>query len=140
MVKKDRGTLNGACFCGAVKFQVTGPLRNVINCHCSQCTQMYGNFGSHTKAPNENIVLTQDEGLLWYRMSGKVQRGFCCKCGSGLFWKVDNLQTTCIVAGSLECPTGLKTIGHVFVEEKSDFYEITDEHRQFQRSSDGKLG
>ena len=36
-------------------------------------------------------------------------------------------------------PTGLKTIGHIFVSEKSDFYEITDDIPQFQESSNGKI-
>ena len=34
---------------------------------------------------------------------------------------------------------GLKTIGHIFVSERSDFYEITDDEPQFERSSAGKL-
>lgn len=29
--------------------------------------------------------------------------------------------------------------GHIFVGEKQDFYEITDEHPQFQESSNGQL-
>jgi len=140
MLKHHSGAINGACFCGAVKFQVTGPLRDVVNCHCGQCRQLYGNFGSHTKVHNDHIVVTKEDGLLWYRISEKTQRGFCGICGSGLFWKIDNQEATCIVAGCLECPSGLKTIGHVFVEEKSDFYEIADDHEQFPRSSHGMLG
>ena len=46
---------------------------------------------------------------------------------------------TGIIAGSLDTPTGLKTIGHIFVGEKSDYYEITDELPQFEGSSNGEL-
>src|SRR5262245_23873659 len=27
----------GSCLCGAVRFDITGPLRPVIACHCTQC-------------------------------------------------------------------------------------------------------
>jgi hypothetical protein len=56
-----------------------------------------------------------------------------------LFWEQYHQDATGIIAGSLDCPTELKTIGHIFVSDKSDFYEITDDIRQFQGSSNGKL-
>jgi hypothetical protein len=49
------------------------------------------------------------------------------------------LDATGILAGTLDGPTGLKTIGHIFVGEKSDFYEITDDLPTFDGSSDGEL-
>ncbi|WP_202899394.1 hypothetical protein [Kordiimonas gwangyangensis] len=46
-------------------------------------------------------------------------------------------DATGILAGSLDGPTGLKTMGHIFTGEKADFYEITDTCPQYERSSDG---
>jgi hypothetical protein len=56
-----------------------------------------------------------------------------------LFWEPFNLDATGIIAGSLDGPTGLKTIGHIFVGEKCDFYEITDGLPQYEGSSNGEL-
>ena len=64
---------------------------------------------------------------------------FCRECGSSLFWEPFELDATGIIAGSLDGPTGLKTIGHIFVGEKSDFYDINDDLPQFTGSSNGKL-
>jgi hypothetical protein len=64
---------------------------------------------------------------------------FCKNCGSSLFWQPFDLDATGIIAGSLDGPTGLKTIGHIFVGEKPDFYEITDGLPQFEASSNGEL-
>ena len=132
-------TTSGGCFCGAVRYEVKGPLRGVVNCHCSQCTRLNGNFGSHSKASKSAITITSGESLSWYRISQQASRGFCRECGSGLFWDNADQDTLGIVAGSLDGPTGLKTIGHIFVASKSDFYEITDDIQQFKGSSDGRL-
>lgn len=129
----------GSCLCGAVRYEVKGPLRDVVNCHCSMCQRQYGSHGSYSKARNVNIKITTDEGLAWYKTSETAQRGFCRLCGAGLFWKPFKLDATGIVAGTLDGPTGLKTIGHIFVGEKCDFYEITDDLPQFAGSSNGVL-
>ena len=130
---------NGGCLCGEVRYEVKGPLRDIVNCHCSMCQKLHGNFGPHTKARKINIKITTNHGLGWYKTSEIAQRGFCRKCGSSLFWEPFNLDATGIIAGSLDGPTGLKTMGHIFVGEKPDFYEITDNNPQFIYSSDGQL-
>ncbi len=130
---------SGGCLCGEVRFEVRGPLRDVVNCHCSMCQRLHGSFGAHSKARKVNISITKNDGLEWYKTSDIAPRGFCRVCGSSLFWEPFELDATGILAGSLDGPTGLKTMGHIFVGEKSDFYEITDEHPQFDASSDGEL-
>ena len=62
-----------------------------------------------------------------------------CLCGAGLFREPFDLDATGIIVGSLDCPTGLKTIGHIFVGEKPDFYEIEDDLPQFVGSSNGEF-
>ena len=132
-------TSTGGCLCGAVRYEVKGPLRNVVNCHCSMCQKLHGGFGPHTKARKINIAITKQDGLSWFKTSGTARRGFCHKCGSGLFWEPYDLDATGIIASTLDGPTGLSTMGHIFVIEKSDFYEITDKFPQFDQSSDGEL-
>lgn len=129
----------GSCLCGSVQFEIKGPLRDVVNCHCSMCQKLHGDYGPHTKAKKENITITKDNGLAWYKTSDIARRGFCRICGSGLFWEPFEQDSTGIIAGVLNKPTGLKTMGHIFVSEKSDFYEITDDHPQYAKSSDGNL-
>ncbi len=129
----------GGCLCGAVRYEVKGPLRDIVNCHCSMCQKIHGSFGPHTKASKENISITNNDGLAWYKTSEIAQRGFCRECGSSLFWQPFKMDATGILAGSLDAVTGLKVIGHIFVGEKPDFYEITDNHPQFVHSSNGQL-
>ena len=134
----DAGNITtGGCLCGAVRYEVTGPLRDVVNCHCGMCQRLHGNFGPHSKALKADISITRDEGLAWYSTSDVARRGFCRECGSSLFWDPFEQDATGIIAGSLDGPTGLTTMGHIFVGEKSDFYEITDGLPQFEGSSKG---
>ncbi len=138
MRHKDSIT-TGGCLCGAVRYEVRGPLRDVVNCHCTLCQRLHGGFGPHSKAPKAKITVTKDEGLAWYKSSEVARRGFCRVCGSSLFWDPVEQDATGILAGSLDGPTGLKSMGHIFVGEKADFTEITDELPQFEGSSEGKL-
>lgn len=138
-MSKEETVTHGGCLCGEVRYEVRGPLRGVVNCHCSMCQRLHGNFGPHTKARKVNITITGDDGLHWYKSSDIARRGFCRNCGSSLFWEPFDLDATGIIAGSLDQPTTLATIGHIFVGEKSDFYVITDDLPQFEASSDGEL-
>ncbi len=139
MAGTNTGGTTGGCLFGAVRFQVSGPLRDVVNCHCSMCQKLHGVFGAHSKAKKNNIAIIEDRGLKWYRTSEIARRGFCRECGSSLFWQPDEQDATGILAGSLDQPTSLNTMGHIFVGEKADFYEISDPFPQFEKSSDGAL-
>ncbi len=129
----------GGCLCGAVRYEVEGRLRDVIHCHCSMCQRFHGASGAYTKTDQSSINISRKRGLKWVASSLKARRGFCCECGSGLFWEpVDQPDMDpgmepgmWIVAGTLDQPTGLATIGHIFVSQKADFVEITCGAPQF---------
>ena len=72
-------------------------------------------------------------------VDGWGRRGFCGTCGSSLFWEPVSQPGTGILAGTLDQPTGLRTIGHIFVAEKCDFTEIAGGAPRFDGSSDGAI-
>ena len=114
----------GSCLCGAVKYEVSGPLRPVIACHCEQCRKQTGNYMSATAADDGDLEIADSPALKWYRSSATAKRGFCSECGSVLFWKGDGLDYTSITAGSLDGKTGLALEGHIFCANAGDYYEI----------------
>ena len=114
----------GSCLCGAVKYEVHGALRPVIACHCTQCRKQSGTYMSATAAADVDLTITEARGLKWYRASAAAGRGFCCECGSPLFWKRDGSNTISITAGSIDGPTGAPLEGHIFCESAGDYYEI----------------
>lgn len=122
--RKVRAT--GGCLCGAVRYTIHGPLRDVVACHCGQCQRTHGNYSAYTMAQTADIELTENGGLHWYQSSETARRGFCRVCGTSLFWEPKGKDTMSIAAGSLDQPTGLKTIRHIFVADAGDYYEISD--------------
>ena len=65
--------------------------------------------------------------LSWFRASDIARRGFCRNCGSFLFWQHNDEETISISMGVLDAPTGLKLARHIFVADKGDYYDITDD-------------
>ena len=114
----------GSCLCGAVKYEVDGPLRDVIACHCRECRRQTGTYMSATAAKDQDLRIVETRGLKWYRSSDTARRGFCGQCGTVLFWKGEARDYTAIAAGSLDGPSGLKLEGHVFCDEAGDYYQI----------------
>ena len=109
-----------------MRYEVRGPLRDVIACHCSQCRKTSGHFVAASQASSADIVLIESSTLKWYRSSPEAQRGFCTQCGGNLFWRPDGCDppVTSIMAGTLDAPTGLKTIKHIFAARIIRLHEI----------------
>jgi hypothetical protein len=50
-----------------------------------------------------------------------------CLCGGNIFWRAFGEDTISVTAGTLDTPTHLTLTEHIFVADKSDYYEINDE-------------
>ncbi len=124
----------GSCNCGAVSFEVTGSLRDVIYCHCSQCRKQTGHFVAATRADDANLRIEGEGNLTWFAASDDAKRGFCSICGSSMFWRANGSDKTSILAGSFDNPTELKSGFHIYVADKGDYYEICDALPTFEQS------
>jgi hypothetical protein len=117
----------GSCLCGAVSYRIQGSLRDVINCHCEQCRRFHGHFAAYTAALRRDITIRDEQRQLkWYLSSRKARRGFCGRCGASLFWDEHGSELLRIAAGSLDQPTGLRTIAHIYTADQGDYYVLAD--------------
>ena len=126
--------ITGRCECGAVSFEVERARPSVTVCHCSQCRRMSGHLWASTHAPYDQVKFLADDGLTWYESSNIAKRGFCQYCGSSLFYRMNDETGVGIAAGCLDNPTGLHIGKHIFIEDKADYYEITDDAPQIGKS------
>ena len=120
----DRPSATGGCLCGAVAYELRGPLRPVVNCHCGQCRRTHGHVAAYTNLPRANLTFTEDRGLKWYASSDVARRGFCGDCGASLFWDRLDSDAISVAAGTLDRPSGLTTAAEIFVADKGDYYEL----------------
>ena len=130
-------TASGRCECGAVRYELNGPLRKVVYCHCAQCRRTSGHFVAATAVDIDRLDITEDSGLSWYQSSDIAKRGFCNVCGSSLFWSPAHGEYMAVMAGAIDAPTGLVSREHIHVDDASDYYEITDGLPQFGQDHAG---
>lgn len=118
---------NGSCLCGSVAFTIDGDLSPPSLCHCGQCRKQSGHVWSSTWTHQDNLSFTASDTLAWFRASDIARRGFCRSCGSFLFWQHNDEDTISISMGAFDTPTGLQLARHIFVADKGDYYDITDD-------------
>lgn len=127
----------GGCLCGAVRYRVAGKLRDVVECHCAMCRKTHGHIGAYSAVPKADLEMTESTGLCWYISSDKARRGFCGSCGSTLFWDPAGKDYIAIAAGTLDPPTGLKTILQIHTADAGDYYTIRPDVPQKPHGSAG---
>lgn len=115
--------VTGSCLCGQVSYTVSGPLRPVIACHCTQCRKTSGHHVAATSALREDVTITG--AVTWYESSDTARRGFCGICGSNLFWDGPGSHLS-IFAGTLDGDPGVRLEGHIFCDDKGAYYDIVD--------------
>jgi hypothetical protein len=112
---------SGRCLCGAVRYSVRGPLRDVLICHCEMCQRLNTYVGAYSACTPGDLRIENDEALRWYQSSPVARRGFCSECGANLFWEPTHGRHISLSAGSLDRPTGLRVQEHIYLEEEADF-------------------
>ena len=125
-------SVKGSCECQGVVFELIGELRDVVFCHCSQCRKTSGHYWAATQVSKGNLNLIKATSLSWYDSSDKARRGFCSVCGSSMFYERKGIDKISVSAGSLEIPTSLDGMRHIYVTSKGDYYDISDDLPQFE--------
>lgn len=125
----------GSCLCGAVEYEITGPLGPLTYCHCSRCRKASGSaFNSMSPVAAADFHVTKgQESLQSYRNSAGVDRVFCGTCGSPIFGKRDSVPDVVRVRiGTLDTPLSGRVMSHVFVGSKAEWDEILDHAPQYE--------
>lgn len=114
--------LTGECFCGEVKYEITGPLVDPLSCHCSRCRKAFSSQSSNYARVDSGDFrwLFGEKKLTSY--AGKHGFGllFCSTCGSTLCGTIDNCVHG-VVLGCLNEDPELDEIHHIFVDSKASW-------------------
>jgi hypothetical protein len=134
---ETRMTLEGGCYCGAVRYQAAGKPILKAQCHCRACQHISGG------APNL-FMLMPVAGFSWtkgepktYRRPDKadaVTRFFCADCGTHLTTRRPGLDAVILKIGTLDDPAlyGGPAIA-IFTEEEQAFHLVADGMPKFEK-------
>ncbi|MGM0953663.1 MAG: GFA family protein [Pseudomonadota bacterium] len=127
----------GQCLCGDIRFEYDGPLGPIALCHCSQCRRAHGSAFS-ASAPIQKMhfrFVSGEDTISEYESRPGKYRGFCSRCGSQLYSRLDAIPGILrLRVGALDGPVGKKAAQHVYVGSKSDWFEITDDLSQYDKT------
>ena len=122
----------GECFCGKVKYQVDGRLRDARSCHCSRCRKAFSSQASAYALvdPSKFKWLSGKDILTSYIGSHGFGLQFCSQCGSTLCGILNG-----VVHGvTLGCVNGDPKIEigkHIYVGSKAQWEIIPEGVPQF---------
>jgi hypothetical protein len=126
----------GGCFCGKVRYGVTGePLTSAI-CHCVSCRRASGAQSvAWLTFPLDGFSFVSGDPVE-YRSSAEVRRTFCGGCGTSLTYQHDgDPDFIDVTTASLDLPDELPPARHVWLEDKVGWESVNDGLPQFERGS-----
>ena len=134
MPESSQLVLRGGCLCGAVRYQVQGPLGLIEYCHCGQCRKASGSAFSTTALIElqQFKLLSGEDMIARYPSSAQRLKCFCKQCGSPLFiQRLNRPEILILQLGSLEADPSKRPERHVFCASKAAWYEIAGELPQY---------
>lgn len=135
-IMESNVAITGECFCGEIKYQVEGDLRDARSCHCSRCRKA---FSSQASA----YALVDPQDFKWlsgqYLLTSYVSKHgfglqFCSQCGStlcGIFNGTVHGVTLGCVNGDPKVELGK----HIYVGSKASWEVIPEGVPQYNEGA-----
>jgi len=124
-------TLNGACLCGGIEYEVQDP-KALAYCHCTRCQRWTGSSLAGVVVDRNNFRFTKGDELVSRYESEFAPRHFCSNCGSSLY---DDLGENFFVAAGLMRELDLQPSFHLQVANKAGWETIGDDAPQYAENA-----
>ena len=128
--------ITGECFCGGVKYQIDGRLRDARSCHCSRCRKAFSSQASAyalVGSSEFNWLLGQD---LLSSYVGEQGFGlqFCSQCGSTLVGIFEDVVQG-VTLGCINDDPEIEIGRHIYVGSKAKWEIIPEGIPQFNEGA-----
>jgi hypothetical protein len=129
---------DGGCFCGAVRYRVTGPPLSSDICHCESCRRASGAPSvAWITVERKNFEIVKGTPAA-YPSSPGVLRRFCGTCGSALTYETakrpDSIDITTI---TLDEPNRFPPAAEVWLEDRIAWQPTIPNLKHYPRGSLG---
>jgi hypothetical protein len=121
--------LTGRCGCGAVRFEIRGPLGPAIYCHCTRCQHRSGTAAAASvRVDRGSVRMLEGEDRLssWAPPDG-FEKVFCRDCGSGLFAAAPDLDVVAVRMSAIDGDPGVRPSARQFVAYAAPWEPIPDD-------------
>ena len=117
----------GGCFCGDVRYEITGEVARVVNCHCTMCRRTSGApFVTWLVVPLRNFRYLKGQPAL-LRSSERGSRYFCSSCGTPVACtSLDHAEYIDVTLGSLDNPEAFTPDSEFFEDTRLGWLGKTD--------------
>jgi hypothetical protein len=123
----------GSCFCGAVRYEVSGAPRFLCTCHCESCRRAAGSPAVAWGTFERSGFRVTGGRMTEFNSSPRVTRGFCARCGSCLTYSHEARPADIdVTLATLEQAANLAPTAHVWVADKLPWVRIEDGLPQFR--------
>ncbi|MEW6133666.1 MAG: GFA family protein [Pseudomonadota bacterium] len=131
----------GGCLCGAVRFEIDGPIRNIVYCHCSRCRKSQGSaFAANGIVRAEEFrLLCGADALTAYESSPGQKKYFCKVCGSPIMSQSEKRPGQVRVRlGTIESDIAERPKAHIFASSKANWEDICGDLPQYESYEPGR--
>lgn len=131
-------TIEGGCYCGAVRFKVDGDVIFKGQCHCRECQYISGG--------QPNVVLGMPEAGFEYTkgapkafrrsdLDNPVTREFCAQCGTPLLSRAPGMPGAVLLkVGALDDPSVFDAPQMaIYTVDRQSFHHIAEGVATFER-------
>ncbi len=124
--------LTGECFCGEIRYEINGNLRDARSCHCSRCRKAFS-------AQASAYALVDPSDFRWIRGASLLtsyvgEQGFglqfCRQCGSTLCGIYQN-EIHGVTLGCINEDPAIEIGQHIYVGSKASWEVLPEGVPQF---------
>ena len=127
----------GRCYCGSLKYEISGQAEAAFQCHCRECQYITGG--------NPNIVMVFPKNAFRYvegnakkfaraDLETPVTRHFCENCGTAMGTESPARPNSMIVkVGTLDDPSAFSAQAAIFTCDIQPFHHLPDGLPAFEK-------
>jgi len=131
-------SIEGSCFCGAVRYKIDGKLHDARSCHCSMCRKAFSAQASAFAFldPDEFSWVAGEDLLTSYSSNAGAGLQFCRVCGSTLCGTFEG-RVIGVTLGCVDGDPGVTLGMHIYVGSKASWETIPDGVPQYEEGPPG---
>ena len=124
----------GGCHCGAVRYSAAGEVKHSGVCPCETCRRTTGALTTAWVAFSSDELTVEGEPASYFSSEG-IERQFCAKCGTSLFYYNEGLMpgVADILTATLDDPDSCPPGAHVNMADAVGWEAGLEELPKFAR-------